>query len=152
MTRYRERLSPSPWVFFATALVLPASIIVFAPIWDGTGWPVGVGVGIVLYAGALLVLILTSPVIEVTGDTLRVGRASIPLELIGECEAFTGADATAQRGRLMDVRAWLCIRGWVDPVVKMRIADPLDPTPYWLVSTRRPGDLIDAVSLRGSSS
>jgi hypothetical protein len=27
----------------------------------------------------------------------------------------------------------------------MRIADPQDPTPYWLVSTRRPGDLVEAL-------
>ena len=32
MTVYRERLWAAPWLFVATALVIPASIIVFAPI------------------------------------------------------------------------------------------------------------------------
>ena len=29
---YRERLWPAPWVFIATALVIPASLLVFLPI------------------------------------------------------------------------------------------------------------------------
>ena len=147
MPHYRERLSPSLWVFLSTALVIPASVIVFAPITEG-GLLIGLAVGLVLYAGVLGVLIGTSPVIEVSGDTVRVGRASIPRSLVSGADQFAGAEATAERGRLLDARAWLCIRGWIDPVVKMRIADPLDPTPYWLVSTRRPGDFIDAVTKR----
>ena len=46
-----------------------------------------------------------------------------------------------ERGPSLDARAWLSIRGWVDPVVKVTLADEKDPTPYWLVSTRRPEDL-----------
>lgn len=149
MPHYRERLTPAFWVFLSTALVIPASIIVFAPI-AGPGVLIGIGVGLVLYAGVVVALLATSPVIEVGADTLRVGRARIPLALLGELEAFRGAEASAERGRRLDARAWLCIRGWIDPVVKMRIADPQDPTPYWLVSTRRPGDLIDAVT-RGAA-
>ena len=37
------------------------------------------------------------------------------------------------------------IRGWVDPVVRVGIEDPDDPVPYWLISTRRPEDLIRAL-------
>jgi hypothetical protein len=146
MPQYRERLTPSPWVFLSTALVIPASIIVFAPLAGGV--PIGIGVGLVLYAGVVLVLLATSPVIEVSGGLLRAGRARIPLEHIGSPASFEHEAATAERGRLLDARAYLCIRGWVDPVVKMPIADPQDPAPYWLVSTRRPGDLIDAVTTR----
>ena len=145
MSHYRERLSPSFWVLASTALVVPASVIVFAPLPAVPGLLVGLVVGLVLYAGVLALLIGLAPVIEVAGATVRVGRASIPKALVGECEAFTGEEATAQRGRLLDARAFLCIRGWVKPVVKMEIADPQDPTPYWLVSTRRPGDLVEAI-------
>ncbi|MFB2555978.1 DUF3093 domain-containing protein [Herbiconiux liangxiaofengii] len=148
MSLYRERLTPSPWVFVVTALVIPASILVFAPITAVPGILVGILVGVVLYAGVLGVLFATSPVIEVSGGRLRVGRATIDLDLLSGCTAHEGDDATAERGPRLDARAYLCIRGWVGPVVKMRIADPLDPTPYWLVSTRRPGDLIDAVTVR----
>jgi hypothetical protein len=148
MSHYRERLTPSWWVFVATALVIPASILVFLPVTAVPGLAVGIAVGLVLYAGVVLLLVATSPVIEVSDGRLRAGRASIELDLLSGCTAHTGADATLERGRRLDARAYLCIRGWVGPVVKMRIADPLDPTPYWLMSTRRPGDLIDAVTVR----
>jgi hypothetical protein len=146
MSHYRERLSPSLWVLLSTALVLPASIIVFAPIGTGSGWLIGTGVGIVLYTGVLALLIGGAPVLDVSDGNVRVGRANIPASLVGTCSAYRGEEATAERGRRLDARAWLCIRGWIDPVVKMEIADPQDPTPYWLVSTRRPGEFIDAVT------
>ncbi|MFB2581953.1 DUF3093 domain-containing protein [Herbiconiux sp. P15] len=145
MSHYRERLTPSLWVLASTALVVPASMIVFAPLPDVPGLLVGLVVGLVLYAGVLALLVGLAPVIEVAGSGVRVGRASIPKALVGECRAFTGEEATAERGPRLDARAFLCIRGWVGPVVKMGIADPQDPTPYWLVSTRRPGDLIEAL-------
>ncbi|WP_368499667.1 DUF3093 domain-containing protein [Herbiconiux sp. A18JL235] len=148
MQHYRERLHPSLWVYLSTALVLPASTIVFAPLTTVPGVLVGLVVGLVLYAGIVVILVATSPVLEVTENEVRVGRARIAKRLVGDCQAYTGQDAALQRGRLLDARAHLCIRGWIDPVVNMRIADPQDPTPYWLVSTRRPGDFIDAVTMR----
>jgi len=32
MTIYREKLWPAPWLFISTALVIPASLLVFLPI------------------------------------------------------------------------------------------------------------------------
>jgi len=147
MSHYRERLSPSLWVFVSLALVIPASIIVFAPLPTINGWLVGTAVGLVLYLGLIGTIWAMAPVLDVSAGVVRVGRATIPADLLGECTAYRGDEAREQRGRLADARAWLCIRGWVDPVVKMQIADPQDPTPYWLVSTRRPGDFIDAVTV-----
>ena len=51
---YRERLWPAPWVFLATALVIPASLLVFLPI----SLPTGVGVAIVLYGAIVGILLL----------------------------------------------------------------------------------------------
>ena len=150
MTSYRERLVPTVWIFVATALLVPASMVVFAPI-QGIGFALGAGIGLVLYAGVIGTLLGTAPVIEVTEGELRAGRARIPLGLVGPSQGFEGAEAALERGRRLDARAYLCIRGWIGPVVKTTIADPQDPTPYWLMSTRRPGDLIEAVKAARSS-
>ena len=141
MTTYRERLWPAPWLFIATALVIPASFLVFLPISEVAG----IAVAIVLYAGCVLLLLLASPVIEVTDTELRAGRARLPLAVAGEAVGFAGAEATLQRGRSLDARAWLLIRGWVDPVVRVELRDDADPTPYWLISTRRPAELVAAL-------
>lgn len=144
MQSYRERLWPSPWLFVSTALVIPASILVFAPI-DLT---VGILVALVLYAGCVVSLLTLSPTIEVADGELRAGRAHIPLELVGEPRAFAGDQAFAERGTRLDARAFLVIRGWVRDVVRVPIEDPQDPTPYWLLSSRRPNDIVAAI--RGS--
>jgi len=138
---YRERLWPAPWLYFATALVVPASLLVFLPIDLG----VGIGVAVALYAGCVVLLLAASPSITVTADELVAGRARIPLAFVGSVAQFAGDEARAERGPGLDARAWLLIRGWVDPVVRIEIADPEDPTPYWLVSTRRPAELAAAL-------
>ena len=51
----------------------------------------------------------------------------------------------SQRGAQLDARAWPLIRGWVSPVVRVTVTDPQDPTPYWLVSTRHPEKLVEAL-------
>ena len=125
---YHERLWPSPWVFVAAALVIPASLLVFLPI--------------NLLAG---VIVATSPIIEVSPGELVAGRARVPVHLIGQVTSFRGEDASLQRGRMLDARAWLLLRGWVSPIVKIDLADESDPTPYWIVSTRTPDALAAAI-------
>jgi hypothetical protein len=142
MDLYRERLWAAPWLFISTALVIPASLIVFAPI----NWMAGVITAIVLYAGCVGMLIASSPTIRVTETTLVAGRAQIPLTLVGEPTGYTADAAILQRGQRLDARAWLLIRGWVKPVVKVPVLDEHDPAPYWLLSTRSPDQLVRALN------
>jgi hypothetical protein len=140
-TAYRERLMPTPWMYIFIALVIPATLLVFLPI----SAPVGIAVAVLLYGAAIGLLIYTAPVIAVSDGELRAGRAHIPVSLLGAPAAFTDEEATLERGRRLDARAHLCIRGWVKPVVRVPVTDPADPAPYWLVSTRTPEKLIAAI-------
>ncbi len=141
MTIYRERLWASPWVFLATALVIPASLLVFLPI----SLVAGAVVAVVLYAAVVVLLAIGSPVVEVTPSTFVAGRARVPIALIGTVTGYRDDAATAQRGVELDARAWLLIRGWVSPVVRVELLDPNDPTPYWIVSSRNPEALVSAL-------
>lgn len=125
-----------------SALVIPASLLVFLPI----NLSVGVICAAVLYTTIVVLLVIGSPRIEVTDAVLVAGRARLPLPNVGEATGYTGTAATAERGTRLDARAWLVIRGWISPVVKVELNDPTDPTPYWLVSTRHPGDLVAALN------
>ncbi len=138
MDLYRERLWATPWLFISTLLVIPAIMLVFAPI----NLAVGVVLAIVVYVAFAIFLVVTAPVIRVTEDQLAAGNARIPLTLVGDPIAFRGEDATLERGRRLDARAWLLIRGWIKPVVKVPVLDPDDPAPYWLLSTRNPDQLV----------
>lgn len=142
MTLYREKLWPAPWLFLGSALVIPASLLVFLPIDPRAG----VVVAVVLYAACVAALIVGSPVVEVTETEFRAGRARLPLEIVGSATAFRGDEAQLERGQRLDARAWLLIRGWISPVVKVEVLDETDPAPYWLVSTRQPDAVIDALA------
>ena len=150
MTIYRERLWPSPWVFLATALVVPAALLVFLPI----NQTVGIITAIVLYTGCVILLLLSSPVVEVTTQQFSAGHAHLPIEFAGQVTSFRANEATLERGQRLDARAWLLLRGWVSPVVKVEVDDPQDPTPYWIVSTRRPEQIAQAIdeARRGAQS
>jgi hypothetical protein len=141
MTRYRERLWPAPWLLIASALVIPASMLVLAPI----SMLAGIVTAILLYGGCLALFLVGAPTIEVDERILRAGRASVSLELLGKPRVFTGEEATLERGQRLDARAWLLIRGAIDPVVTVPLHDPADPTPYWVISTRRPRELAAAI-------
>lgn len=141
VTIYRERLWAAPWLFISTALVIPASLLVFLPI----NQTVGIIVAIVLYLGCVAGLLLGSPAIAVTDTEFIAGKARLPISIVGEVSGYSAMDARDQRGPQLDARAWLLIRGWIDPVVKVQVLDADDPTPYWIVSTRRPAEVIDAV-------
>ena len=45
---------------------------------------------------------------------------------------------SAALGRQLDPAAYVVHRAWVGPMVLLVLDDPDDPTPYWLVSCRRP--------------
>jgi hypothetical protein len=141
---YREKLWPNVWIWIIAAGVAGAGILVFAPISTAAGFTAAG----VLFAIMAVLLVLSTPAIVVTADSLTVGRASIERRFVGAVEGFRSADATAERGTRLNALAYLCIRGWIDPVVKIEITDPSDQTPYWLTSTRRPDELTAALSHR----
>jgi len=142
VTIYRERLWPTAWQYISSALVIPASILVFMPINIVAGYFTAA----VLYGGIVLFLLSTAPTIEVDENELRAGKARLPLPIIGAVSTFDGAEATLERGQRLDARAWLMIRGWVSPVAKLEVVDEGDPTPYWLLSSRTPELLAEAIA------
>ncbi|WP_255768504.1 DUF3093 domain-containing protein [Pseudarthrobacter sulfonivorans] len=139
---FRERLWPNVWIWIIAAGISAAGILVLAPISMGAGYTAAV----VMFAIIAILLVLSTPTIMVTDEALTVGRATIDRRFIGSVETFRGKDATAQRGTKLNGLAYLCIRGWIDPVVRIEITDPSDRTPYWLASSRRPEELAAALS------
>jgi hypothetical protein len=141
MEQFRERLWPALWWYPIIALIVPATLLIFEPI----NLAAGMITAGALVAGSLALLIGSAPTVRVVDGILIAGRARIPVALIGDTLSATGDDARAERGPRLDARAWLMLRGDVDPVVRLEIIDQEDPTPYWVLSTRRPDDLIAAI-------
>ncbi|RZT85428.1 DUF3093 family protein [Pseudonocardia sediminis] len=82
----------------------------------------------------------------VRGGTLTVGDAAVDLAHIGRtdvvAEKFAKQDAL---GPQLDPTAMVLHRAWIPTVVRIEITDPSSEAPYWVVSTRRPDDLVAAL-------
>ncbi len=138
---YHERLWPAPWVW-AVAVMFGAGIGI---IMVRFGPAAMVTVAVVATAVLMAALARTTPEIAVAGGELRAGRARVPLPLTGGVTPLDGTAMRHEAGPGLDVRAYLCIRGWIRTGVRVDLTDPNDPTPYWLVSSRRPDELATAL-------
>jgi hypothetical protein len=103
----------------------------------------------VAVAAAVVVAVLlarTTTAITVADGELHVGVAHVPLSLVARAEVLDGPASRRALGPELDARAFVCTRPWVRTAVRVHLRDPDDPTPYWLVATRRPGDLARALA------
>jgi hypothetical protein len=109
--------------------------------------PAGSGVAAlavaVVSAGALLSY--GSVTVVVDGDGLHAGGAQLPLWAVGRVDALGGAAARAARGPEAGPSTHLLLRGYVDGIVRVEVADPDDPMTSWVVSSRRPAALATAL-------
>jgi hypothetical protein len=141
---YAERLTvPLRWWVQGTMLVATLWLAVVVAM------PVVAAAIVALVAGGLLAAVFLSygsARILVADGELQAGRARIPTSYVG---SVTPLDAEATRliaGRDADARAYLLIRPYLKRSVRVDITDPADPTPYWLLSTRRPAQLAEALA------
>lgn len=148
MTGHHERLLPPPsWWAGAAA---------FAVVW---GWLLlvlsGTVPGLLTAAGVGAVVAValwrygTAAVVSVDHGVLRAGRARIDLQHLDGVEVLDRAAMRRWHGPDADARAWLVHRTYVAGGVRATVSDPSDPTPYWLLSSRRPDDLARALTSQG---
>lgn len=128
-------------MYLIAAFMIPTTILVFAPF----NMTLGIVLSLVVYLIIVIPMFVFSPVIEVTDTHLRVGKAHIDRSHITAVSAYAGSHAVAARGVNLDARAWLLLRGWINPLVRVDITDPQDPTPYWLFSSRKPEELVSVL-------
>ena len=146
---YDERLSvPLRWWVQGTMLVASLWLAVVVALPFAAAWTVS---GAAMLLLAVLLIWFGSARVSVHDGVFRAGRASIPVALLGQ---VTPLDAEATRrtaGVDADARAFLLLRPYLKRAVRVEVADPADPTPYWLVSTRRPDQLAAALASQHSA-
>lgn len=94
---------------------------------------------------ALLIFRAGRTSVRVQDGELWVGKAHLPLRFIGEVQVVPAKQKRGVLGPHLDPAAYLLHRGWIGPVVRVRLTDPEDPTPYWVFSTRHPDRLVEAL-------
>ena len=83
--------------------------------------------------------------IEVVDGELRIKRAHIPLKYLGDTEVIFKENFGYERTRGADPAAFFAITFWISKGLKVAVKDDRDPTPYWLISTKRATELAAAI-------
>ena len=149
VSTHQERLTtpPSWWVV----------ALIFGLVWGwimrvATTLPIAIGAGVLATAIAgALVWRYGAVAIEAGSAGLRVGRAHLPPDAIGTVRVLDPRAFREQLGPSADARAWLQTRPYIDAGVRVDVDDASDPTPYWLVSSRRPEALAAALGQTGAA-
>ncbi len=142
-TRYHERLLPSVPALLVMLGVLMMFAIAFGAAFSA---PLGWAIAVVGTAAIAVVVFATAPVLEVTDEHLRAGRALLPRSVIAGVEALDAEQVRQARGMTADARQYLMLRPIAcGTAVRVRLDDPADPHPAWLVTSRHPQRLAAAL-------
>ena len=140
--RYREVIRAPLWLlsliyFFMLSLVVS--------IWAALGSNAALIALIAVTAALIWIYVSTALHIEVDGQELRVGKAHIDLDCIGECIDLDNKAIRLVRTRDANPNAFLAIRFWAPLGVQIFVKDTRDSTPYWLISSNRGSELLKAI-------
>lgn len=141
-TNYAEVVRPPFWLISFIFFLLGSLAL---SIWAAFDNPAG---QIALTIAIIAVLVISDQVamqIGVSETELRVGDAHIERIYLGQVQVLSSEEMRLARGRDADPAAFLAIRFWQPRGIKIKICDPRDPTPYWLVSSKRAGLLSEAL-------
>jgi hypothetical protein len=140
---FAERLRLSWWMWLPAVIVdviLALEILLGFP-----ALPAWVPFAVLIPLTVALLLWLGRLQIAVTGGEFQVDDARLPVAVIADVVAL---DATGKREALgvgAHPLAFVVQRPWIGPAVQVLLDDPADPTPFWVISTRRPVELATAL-------
>ena len=75
--------------------------------------------------------------ITLDGEELRIDRAHIDIKYLGSITVLDSPAMRLLRTRDADPAAYLAIKFWMPKGIKITVVDPRDPTPYWLITSKR---------------
>lgn len=138
---YRERLWPGPFGWTLVAAAVAVAGVTASPLGRSAVVLAAVVTSVVLAGGVLM----TTPAVGVRDGELVAGAAHIPVHLLGEPHVVDRAGVHAALGPGSDARDFALVRSWLPGAVVVAVIDPADPTPQWLVSSRRAAQLAGAI-------
>jgi hypothetical protein len=138
--QYREKLR-TPWWWYLVGIGV-ASLLAAEFHVAGLKLTDWIPFGTLLPLSAVIVWSLGRNTLEISNGELRVRGAHLPLEVISGVVALDAGTLRRVIGREGDPACFVSIRAWIGPGVQLWLDDEDDPTPYWVVSTRHPDQVV----------
>ncbi|QGF24771.1 DUF3093 family protein [Raineyella fluvialis] len=129
------------WIVVIAGLILSVAVVYFVYQPPQIAGAVTLGL-VALAAGAAAA---GSARVRVEPAGLHVGRHQLGWPYVADARALSVDESRDRLGTGADPRAFLVTRPYIRRVVEVTLADPADPHPYWLVSSRHPEELADAI-------
>ncbi len=145
-TDYREALRVPLWWWLLGAFFVVSvwwAFIVATPAW--VAWSAG---GVAALGVGRLITRYGAVSVSTSERGLTCSRATLPWSAVGNVTALDPDDTRRLLGVDADARAFLLLRSYCQRSVRVDIVDNVDPTPYWLISTRHPQELADHLRRR----
>lgn len=140
---YAERLRPPALVWL---LLAGFALLIGVAYGAAYGAVIGLVAGAGLAALGASLLLLSSTPIRVDDAVVRAGRARLPLSAIAEAIPLD-TEAMRHARRHGDGRDYLVLRAWSSSRgVSIVLDDDRDPHPRWVVTSRRPQALAEAIN------
>ena len=139
---YDERLSV-PLAWWPTVLGIVALGVL--EVASGFSYVVYIPVVVFLVGFFVVPLVLSGRIkVRLRDGVLTAGGDDLPVMNITSVQALDRAATRLKLGPEADPACHQVVRGWIGPSVVLRLSNP-KPTPYWVVSTRHPEELADAI-------
>ncbi|WP_410812492.1 DUF3093 domain-containing protein [Micromonospora sp. 067-2] len=140
---YAERLN-LPWWLWLAGLVAAALLAV--EIWMGaSGVRAWLPFAVLLPLTAAGLWWLGRIRVAVAEVELRVDDARVPARFVADVVPLDAAGRREVLGVGAHPLAFVVQRPWIGGAVQVVLDDPADPTPFWVVSTRHPVELAEAL-------
>ncbi|MET8373306.1 DUF3093 domain-containing protein [Micromonospora profundi] len=140
---YAERLDLPWWLWLAGLL---AAALLAVEIWmGGSGVRAWMPFAVLLPVTAAGLWWLGRIRVAVTDSELQVDDARLPVGFVADVIALDADGRREVLGVGADPLAFVVQRPWISGAVQVVLNDPADPTPFWVVSSRRPVELAEAL-------
>ncbi|HPU13452.1 MAG TPA: DUF3093 domain-containing protein [Aeromicrobium sp.] len=147
--QFRERLYPSAvWWLLLLGIVGSIGWILLVAIDPIVALAI---VAVLFTAGAISLLVSGSAKIVAQTGRITVGQAHLEDEFLGAVTPLAPDQwrlALTNAGR---EPAFIFTRPWIDRGLRIEVNDPEDPIEYWLISTRLPDSLANAIGNTGTA-
>lgn len=139
---FKEVIRPPFWLVSFLYFMLFSLVLA---VWAALGNNAAINALAILFVLGAVAIHLSTSTITVLDGELRIKRAHIPVKFLGEAEIIGRKNFSYARTRGADPAAYFAITFWISEGIKVKVTDERDPTPYWLISTRRAEELVAAL-------
>lgn len=144
---YTEKVGIPVWFWpTAVAVAIFVPIEIFLGAYPLVSWPLAGVLTVVVLIWLARIDRLRIRVDQPSADAeLRVDDAHIPVSYISSVSILDPVAKREVLGPLGELHMFVIQRPWIREAVRVEIDDPQDPTPCWVISSRRPAALAEAI-------